>query len=107
MGQLIVVAVAAVVPSIVFGIFMFFHTRGERSLVSTLAEDAFRHLAARDAKDAATAKATALYQEEAIREQKVEFDRHEKEIAKLGDIKQTDPNFVTGPDGKEWEILSG
>ena len=71
--------------------------------MAALTEDALRHLAARDAKDAAEAKATILYQEEAMREQRLEFDRQER----VRDDPNTSSRVLTDEQGAAWEVIAG
>ena len=82
MGELIICALAAATPSLLFGVLLYVYVRGERAALIRLAEDGFRHVAARDAKDASEAKAMQMYQEEAMREQQIQFDRWESAMKK-------------------------
>ena len=107
MGELIICALAGSLPSLLFGVLFFMFARGERAAMQTLAEDGFRHLAARDAKEAAEAKATQLYQQEALREQQIEFDRHERELMKNAPAPKTDPHVITDEKGESWEVIAG
>lgn len=106
MGELIICALAGSVPSLLFGVLFFIYARGERAAMQQLAEDGFRHLVAQDAKEAAEAKAMQLYQEEALREQQIEFDRHERELQSAPPPK-TDPHVVTDEKGESWEVIAG
>ena len=106
MGELIICALAGVVPSVVFGLLFFFHVRGERSAVTALAEEGFRHIAARGAKDAGEAKGTQLYQQEALREQQIEFDRQERELQDA-QPQPTGPQVIKDDRGESWEVLAG
>lgn len=106
MGELIICALAGVIPSCVFGVLLWTFARGERAAVAHLLEEAFCHLAARDAKDAAEAKATLLYQQEAMREQRVDFDRQQQEMEKTTNPKPT--TIVLRDElGEQWEVVAG
>jgi type II secretory pathway component PulL len=103
MGELIICAAAALLPSLIFGGLLLWHVRGERATVSTLAEEAFRHIASRDARDAAEARALKDYQSEALREQRVEFERHEKEL-RTGEPPAL-RDVVRDDTGREYEVF--
>jgi len=103
MGELIICAAGAMLPSLIFGVLLLMHVRGERATMSALSEEAFRHIASKDAKDASEARALRDYQSEALREQRIEFERHEAGLN--AGMPPAPRDVVRDEAGREYEVF--
>jgi len=102
LGEALMMAVA-VTPTVIFGFLLYFHAKSERRATMALVTEAMRQLNSKNSMMASEAKATEMYQEEAIREQQVEFDKQK-------DAPPADPGgarILTNQHGETFEVIAG
>lgn len=99
-----IVTVVALASTVVVAGFFIAHARGERKAFTEFAEKALAHIKASSPQEAAEALAVEAYQEEALREQRLQFERDFRAPKSKPDSK---PAILRDASGAEYEIIQG